>query len=270
MANRKLKIGLHDFLNAQPLLQPLQEKRQALGLSVVTGPPADLAVQLQEGKLDLAMIPSIEYLRDMEDYRLLPGVAIASRGPVDTVLLAARCSLDQVASIALDNRSRTSVALLEILFGETFPWNIFYDRVAPDPAAMLEKHDAALIIGDLAFGLKTLYPDLQFYDLSERWLELTGKAFVHAVVAVREEVVLDHDFLVVFQEAKAEGLARLEDIARAHSERLGISPDAGLDYLSRKIIYDLGKPELEGLQTFRDLCFQKGIIEQKGRIRFVS
>ena len=237
---------------------------------MVTGSPADLAERLRVGELDLAMIPSIEYLKDSEQYRLLPGIAVASRGPVGTVLFASRLPLAEVQSVALDARSRTSAALLQILFGEVFPWNVFLETTDPDPQAMLKKHDAALIIGDLAFGLRSAFPDLQIYDLSEQWFEQSGKTFVHAVVAVRNGIELDQEFLVTVQEAKEEGQSRLESIAQTESEQSGVAFETCLDYLSTKIIYDLGKEEMVGLQHFRDLCFEKGLIDKKEAIRFVQ
>jgi chorismate dehydratase len=270
MAEKKLKFGFHDFINAQPLLVPLKEKEQQLGVSLVTGSPAGLAEQLRAGELDLAMIPSIEYLKNSEQYRLLPGIAVASRGPVDTVLLASRLPLAKVQSIALDARSRTSAALLQILFGEVFPRDVFMETANPDPAAMLKDHDAALIIGDPAFGLRSAFPDLQVYDLSEQWFEQTNKTFVHAVVAAREETQLGQGFLEKVQEAKAEGQSRLESIAKAASKQSGIAFDTCRDYLSNKIIYDLGKEEMSGLQHFRDVCFEKGVLDKKEMIRFVQ
>ena len=93
MSEKKLKFGFHDFINAQPLLVPLKEKEQQLGVTLVTASPAHLAEQLRAGDLDLAMIPSIEYLKDSGQYRLLPGIAVASCGPVGTVLFASRLPL---------------------------------------------------------------------------------------------------------------------------------------------------------------------------------
>jgi len=269
MAGKKLKFGFHDFINAQPLLIPLKEREQQLGVTLITGSPASLAEQLREGELDLAMIPSIEYLKDSAQYRLLPGIAVASRGPVDTVLLASRLPLKEVQSVALDARSRTSAALLQILFGEVFPPNVSLELADPDPQAMLKKHDAALIIGDPAFRLRSVFPNLQIVDLSEQWFEQTGKTFVHAIVAVRNGIELDQGFLTMVQEAKTEGLSRLESIAQTESKQLGIAFETCLDYLSTKIIYDLGKEEMIGLQHFRDVCFEKGLIDQKEVIRFV-
>lgn len=270
MTGKKLKFGFHDFINAQPLLIPLIEKEQQLGVTLVTGSPASLAEQLREGELDLAMIPSIEYLKDSEQYRLLPGIAVASRGPVGTVLLASRLPLAEVQSIALDARSRTSAALLQVLFGKVFPPKVSLEPADPDPKKMLKDHDAALIIGDPAFRLRFDFPDLQIYDLSEQWFEKTGKTFVHAVVAVRHEIELDQKFLMTVQEAKMEGLSRLEGIAQTASKQSRIAFETCHDYLSTKIIYDLGKEEIMGLQHFRDVCFEKGLIAQKEVIRFVQ
>ncbi len=270
MTGKKLKFGFHDFINAQPLLIPLKEKQQQLGITMVTGSPASLAERLRAGELDLAMIPSIEYLKDSEQYRLLPGIAVASRGPVDTVLFASRLPLKEVQSIALDVRSRTSAALLQVLFGEVFLPSVSLESADPDPQAMLKTHDAALIIGDPAFGLRSAYPNLQIYDLSEQWFEQTGKTFVHAVVAVRNGIELDQEFLTTVQETKTEGLSRLESIAQTESEKLGIAFETCLDYLSTKIIYDLGQEEMTGLQHFRDVCFEKGILDQKEAIQFVE
>lgn len=269
MAGKKLKFGFHDFINAQPLLVPLREKQEQLEFALVTASPADLAEQLKTGKLDLAMIPSIEYLKDSEEYRLLPGIAVASRGPVDTVLFASRKPLQAVQSVALDVRSRTSAVLLQVLFGEMFSQDISLEPADPNPHAMLKQHDAALIIGDPAFSLRSAYPDLQVYDLSEQWFDQTGKTFVHAVVAVRNDIELDPEFLAAVREAKTEGLSRVQSIARIESERSGITYETCLDYLSNKIIYDLGQEEMNGLEHFRDICFEKNILAQKKTIQFV-
>ena len=269
MTGKKLKFGFHDFINAQPLLVPLKEKQEPLGVTLITGSPANLAERLRVGELDLAMIPSIEYLRDSGQYRLLPGIAVASRGPVDTVLFASNLPLREVRSVALDVRSRTSAALLQVLFGETFPSDVFLESADPDPKAMLVKHDAALIIGDPAFGLRADFPNLEIYDLSEQWFEQTGKTFVHAVVAVRDGIELDQAFLTTVQEAKNEGLSRVKDIAQIESERSGMTYETCLDYLSNKIIYDLGSEELMGLEHFRDTCFEKGMLDRKDTIEFV-
>ena len=109
-----LRFGIHDFLNASPLLLPLKEQGVNMGFQVITDSPAVLADRLKSSDLDLAMIPSVEYFKSADSYRLVPGVCIASRGEVGTVLFFTKKPIHEIRSIAADNRSRTSVALLKI------------------------------------------------------------------------------------------------------------------------------------------------------------
>jgi chorismate dehydratase len=144
------------------------------------------------------------------------------------------------------------------------------ENTDPNPVTMLKDHDAALIIGDPAFGLRSMFPNHQVYDLSAQWFEQTRKTFVHAVVAVGEETQLMGEFIVKVQEAKMEGKSRLESIARTTSNQSGIAFETCYDYLSKKIIYDLGEEEMIGLRHFRDVCFEKGILGKSQMIRFVQ
>ena len=82
MTQSLLKFGIHDFLNASPLLLPLREHGGDKGFQIVTGSPAALADKLKLGDLDLAMIPSVEYFKSVDSYRLVPNICIASRGEV--------------------------------------------------------------------------------------------------------------------------------------------------------------------------------------------
>ena len=134
------------------------------GLEIRTDSPAQLADQLSNGKLDMAMIPAIEYLKQADRFRLLPNISISSRNKVGTVLLVSRVPLNAIRSLALDDRSRTSVALLRILYSEVFSAGLKLTRHEPDLEKMLHSNDAALIIGDQALGFSK--EDVSIYDLS--------------------------------------------------------------------------------------------------------
>lgn len=262
-----LRFGIHDFLNARPLLVPLQEKADAAGFAIVTDTPSALADRLKSGDLDLAMIPSVEYLKSADSYRLVPNVCIASRGPVGTVLLLAKKPLGEIRSIAADLRSRTSVALLKILF--PFSPDIAIHPVPPDPESMLAEHSAALIIGDRALTLGNLDPGITVYDLSEEWFRQTGKTFVHAVVAVRQGIVLDHVRQDFIHKARREGCQRIKEIVRTHSGLAEVDANVLEDYLANKIRYGLDAEEMEGLIHFSKLCHEHGIIPEKISLQFV-
>jgi len=262
MPKKTLRFGFHDFLNAQPVLQPLRHYAREAGLEMVIDTPAALARRLDAGELDLAMVPSIEYLRRDDSYQLLPGLAIASRGPVGTVLLATQVPLREIKTLALDERSRTSVTLLRLLFGQKLSSEVKYHQSQPDPREMLATHDAALIIGDQALNLKISGKGPAIYDLSEEWHKRTGKTFVHAVVAVSADVAIDQKLIGLIQKAKTEGQTNLEKIAQEQAQKLGIDFAVCKDYLTNKILYNLGEEEMAGLTHFRNLCQDAGLLQQ--------
>ncbi len=265
----KLKLGFHNFLNAQPLLLPLIEMSESMECEVCIDSPSYLAEKLSSGDLDLAMIPSVEYLRNANTYKILPTAAIASCDRVETVLFIARKNLEDIQTIALDNRSKTSVALFHILFGDKLNQNIETFVEAPNPEKALGKYDAALIIGDPAFKAGAQFSNLTVYDLSHEWFVLTGKPFVHAVIAVRSGIELPKGFSANFEKIKIDGKKRIPEIAKLHALSLGINECVAEDYLSNKIIYDLDEKALEGLKMFHTLCVEKGLIKEKFPLQFL-
>ncbi len=265
----KYKLGFHNFLNAQPLLLPLVEMAESLDCEICIDSPSGLAEKLRLNELDLAMIPSVEYLKQADKYKILPGVAIASCDKVETVLFIAKKNLEEIQTIALDNRSKTSVALFKILFGEKLNSNVEIFLEDPDPETLLEKYDAILIIGDPAFKAGLQFSHLTVYDLSHEWFVKTGKPFVHAVIAVRPEIELPNEFIESFQKIKTDGKKRIPEIAKLYASNLGINECLGEAYLSNKIIYDLDENTLEGLKIFQSLCFDKGLIEEKFLLKFL-
>ncbi len=262
-----LKFGIHDFINAQPILASLKEMGEWIKLDIHTDTPARLADQLADGKLDLAMIPAIEYLKQADILRLLPGISIASRNQVGTVLLVSKYPLNAIQSLAIDNRSRTSVALLKLMFKDEFSSELKWIVCDPSPQKMLQEHDAALIIGDPALNFNK--EGMTIYDLSEEWYQRTGKTFVHAVIAAREGVEIGDRIVEIFRLAKQEGLMKITTIARTQSRKTGFAENLLTDYLTNKIRYNLGAEELDGLGYFQSLCYSSGLIKNKIPFEFV-
>ena len=247
-------FGIHDFINSQPILEPLIKR--AVGFEIRTDSPARLADQLSSGELDVAMIPAIEFLKNADRYRILPNISISSRNKVGTVLLVSRVPLDEIGTLALDERSRTSVALLQVLYSKMLPAGVKTESQEPDPEKMLSTHDAALIIGDQALGFSK--ENLTVYDLSEEWFNSTGKTFVHAVIAVRENINVE--LASVLMDAMQEGIQNIEGIARTQARKTGYPVTLLQDYLMNKIRYDFGDEEMEGLVHFQSLCHDNNLI----------
>jgi hypothetical protein len=75
------------YLNSKPLTEHLPE---LFPEAVIRDDyPSRLADDLAAGKLDVALIPSIEYFRG-EDYEIVSDACVAARGPVLSVKLYSR------------------------------------------------------------------------------------------------------------------------------------------------------------------------------------
>ena len=112
-----LRIGAVNYLNTKPLIYGLD--RLAPSCEIVLDYPSRLADQLAAGQLDVALIPSIEFFQD-PSYTIVSDACIGCRGPVLSVKLFSRVPVENIRTLALDEGSRTRVALVRILLGERF------------------------------------------------------------------------------------------------------------------------------------------------------
>lgn len=251
------RLGVVGYLNSQPLVHGLARDAR---FRLEADTPARVAERLHKGELDLGLIPSIEYAAG--EYAIVPGLAIASRGPVRSVYLLHRGPLEGVRRVALDSSSRTSVALLRLLLQERLARQPEYVSMAPDAEAMLKACDAALIIGDPALYLEV---DAQQLDLADAWRELTGLPFVFAFWA-GPPGGLDPAGVLALQAALRSGLQALPEIAGAYG------PSAALNesYLRSNIQYELGAAQLEGLREFYRRAQAAGLIPRVPELRFYA
>ncbi|MBI5185843.1 MAG: menaquinone biosynthesis protein [Nitrospinae bacterium] len=250
-----IRFGCHAFLNSKPISDFLFQHRKDLNLDLRLDHPARLADALRRGELDLAFIPSIEYL-NIPGALIVPDISIASNGAVKTVLLVCKKKLEDVRSIALDERSRTSVILLKLILKDKNITSCFFYLMPPNINAMLENNDAGLIIGDAAFAAHGR--GMEIYDLSSEWFRMTQMPFVHAIIAASQGFRVNSELTHGLREAKRTAKIRACEIAGEESKKLGVSFEECLDYLQNKIIYDLGPRELEGLKKFYAMAAESG------------
>jgi chorismate dehydratase len=260
---RAIRLGAVGYLNARPLVYDLDRSpRFALRFDL----PAACATLLHEGTIDVGLIPSIEYLRGPRTYEIVPGPAIASRGPVASVALYTKLEPRDIRSIAMDTSSRTSVALATVLARRAFGIAPRVVGMPPDLDAMLAQADAALLIGDVALFLDHASRSVTKIDLGELWRTMTGLPFVYAFWAGRPHVLTSGD-VEALQRARDQGIARPEEIAAAYA---GDDPDrraVAARYLRDNIHYFLGWEEFEGLTAFYRYAAESGLVEYDGELR---
>ena len=257
-----VRLRAVSYLNTRPLTFSL-ENNPAFELSYSV--PSVCAADLEAGRADLGLIPSIEYARSREPYCIVPDVAIVSRGEVLTVRLFWRGDLGRVKRIALDTSSRTAAALLHILLREKFRLAPEFADAGPSLGAMLEIADAALLIGDPVFQF--LDTDLDSMDLGQAWTEFSGLPFVYAFWAGRSGVV-DSGHVLALKEARLAGEEQAAAIARLYCRDSAGSAEFYERYLTDNISFDLGETEIEGLHTFYRLAQRHGMIEAVPALRF--
>jgi len=250
-----LRVGAVNYLNAKPLVEGLVGFSSEIDLSFDL--PSRLADSLAAGDLDVGLIPVVEFFRG-DGYTLVPGIAIASRGPVLSVTLFSRVPWAEIGSVALDEGSRTSAALTRILLHTRYGVNPTFEQLPIDAPAEDADTDAVLLIGDRA--MRACLPGFRYaYDLGEEWTTWTGLPMVFAVWAVREGVELG-DVERAFHDAKALGLARAGDIAQREAPALGLDAGFCRRYLTNIIRYDLGAAELAGLRAYREHAARLGLV----------
>lgn len=255
-----LRVGAVNYLNSKPLIERLADFAPSIRLSLDL--PSRLADQLVAGEIDVGLIPVVEFFRG-DNYRLIPNIAIASRGPVLSVTLFSKKPWPEIRSVALDEGSRTSAALAEILLRKRHGLR---PRLEPLPIAAAAEGaatDAVLLIGDRA--MHACLPGYRFaYDLGQEWTDWTGLPFVYAVWAVRAGVELG-DAEAAFHMAKEHGTANAGAIAQREAALLGLDAGYCRRYLTTIIQFDLGPRELAGMTRYRELAEDLGLTEKGAR-----
>ncbi|VAX24058.1 Menaquinone via futalosine step 1 [hydrothermal vent metagenome] len=253
----RAKVGFHDFLNSKPILYAMRQGLVKTPFELVIDTPANLATMFHEKRLDIALIPSVEYGRSA-DAVIIPTLCIASVGKVESVLLFTEGDIEKMETVCVDPKSRTSVTALKILLKEFYqkePEIIVGDG---DPETMLKTADGALLIGDLAYDIdKNRYVA---HDLGEMWYRYSGLPFVHALLCCHKGERWD-DAIESIAQAKDIGLKNRELIA---SHEGGSSARTGklLDYLSERIHYDFGEEEKTGLIKFLTAAHEMGLVKR--------
>ena len=249
-----IRIGAVSYLNTKPLVHELEAL--APQAELILDYPSRLADQMARGELEVALIPVIEYFR-AGTYSLVPNIAIASQGPVLSVTLFSRTPWTQIRRVSLDEGSRTSAALTQVLLRKKYGVQpevcpLPLDRPAEDVDA-----DAVLLIGDRA--MHACLPGFRYaFDLGQEWHEWTGLPFVYAAWAVRAGVDLG-PVLDAFYEAKRRGLQDVGPIAAREAPHLQLDAGFCRRYLANIIRFDLGPRELAGLNHYYMLACELGL-----------
>lgn len=213
---------------------------------------------MQQGRVGVALVPVIEYQR-LSGISVVPHVCIGSRERVRSVVLVTSADdLRSVRTVALDESSRTSAALVRIIFREFLGFEPQWRCYAPNLKQMLSENDAALIIGDPAMTF-TREGGLCVFDMATLWREHTGLGFVFALWMIRDDASTA-DREIDFRAARDEGLMRAEEIIDFYQPLLGLPRPELQTYLHENISFCMNAEMHAGLDLYYKLAHKHGLI----------
>jgi len=254
---RTPRIAASSYLNTAPLIWSFTRGDRQGDVELIDAVPACCADLLKQGEVDAALVPVIEYQR-IPEFVIVPGVCVGSREQVRSVVLVTKGkNLQDTRRIALDESSRTSAALLKIIFREFLGFEPEWTSRTPDVEQMLANNDGALIIGDPAMTFAR--DGVRIFGLASVWRAHTGVGFVFAMWMVRE-TSSQAARQVDFAGARDEGIEATEEIVRFYQPLLGLSGSDLRTYLRENISYSIGEEMRAGMELYFKLAHKHGII----------
>lgn len=249
-----LAIASVPYLNARPLVRWFRDLGPKSPVEVLFDVPSRLPRLLETGRVSAMLVSSVEALR-RPDLSVARGVSIASFGEVMSVRLFSAVPLDQIRRVALDESSMTSNLLAQVVLRKRLGLEPATSRCQPDLDAMLDGHDAAVLIGDN--GMREPSGEYEVLDLGHAWHELTGLPFVWALWLGAP--TLEGRLGEWLREAKDYGLAHLDEIVEEAGED-GLDPEVCSRYLREVMVYDFGEAERAGFARFEAEVRELGLL----------
>jgi chorismate dehydratase len=271
----RLRIAAIRFLNPAPLMwdfeHPPLNAALAQRYQIDWMLPSECADRLATGAADIGLIP-IAALATTPGLRILPGCTIASKGCVRSLLLVRRASqpLSALNSVAADVASRTTLAHARILFRNWGNPDVPFLPLPADLDAMLDRADAAILIGDPALmaleeranRFERTGEELVYHDLAQEWRALTGLPFVSAVWATACGGPLDERVAEDFLQSRNHGLQNIEALVAEWSRQLPLSEETIHAYLTTNIHYILDEECVEAMRVFFRMAAEAGVLPE--------
>jgi chorismate dehydratase len=240
-----VRLAAVSYLNTKPFIYGLYKTMPAGAFELSLDIPSACARKLLADEADLVLTP-VAVIPELDDVYLVSDYCIGSVGAVKTVCLYATQPLSGVRRVLLDFHSRTSVALVQMLFRSYWKQDVVFEAAAPGFEQHIGGDTAAVVIGDRTIGLDARCPYV--YDLGEAWTAWTGLPFVFAAWVSRRPI--DPAFVQLFNQAMQTGIDHLPELIKILPTIPGFDLDA---YFHQNISYALDDAKWTGLNHFLSL-----------------
>jgi chorismate dehydratase len=263
---KPFRLAASSYLNSAPLIWSFLQGSKRGHVDFVEAVPARCADLLARNEVEGALVPVIEYQR-IPGGRLVPDVCVGSQKEVLSVVLVSKdTELEHIRSVALDESSRTSATLVKVIFREFLDHEPEWTVRTPDLAEMLEKNDAALIIGDP--GMTFPRSGLKIWDMANLWRAYTGLGFVFAMWMIADQAV-EKARTVDFAGARDEGVAHIEEIVESYRSKIPMPVQELRKYLTENIVFRVDDSMEQGLRLYFELASKHGLTDSVKPLRFI-
>ena len=240
----KIKLAAVSYLNTKPLLYGIEHSDIINDIEIVLDYPSRLAQSLQEGSIDIALLP-VAAIPGISGAHIVSDYGIATDGNVVSVAIFSQVPMEEIETVYLDYQSRTSVRLAQLLLENHWKKKVMYKPATENFIEYINGTSAGVIIGDRA--LKQLHNFEYVYDLSAAWKDYTGLDFIFAAWVANKP--LPTDFTTRFNAANAEGLKHMDKV-------IAENPFPYYDlhtYYTDNIKFYLDEQKKKGLAKFLEL-----------------
>jgi chorismate dehydratase len=245
----KIRISAVKYANTYPFIYGLTESGFDKKIILETDHPADCAAKLINRKVDIGLIP-VASLLQLKEYYIISDFCIGANRNVRTVLLLSNCQFDEIETIYLDYRSRSSVALSKVL--AKISWNREFRWMNTSKGfdfRNIGKKEAVVLIGDQCFEYEKSFR--YKIDLASEWKDFSGLPFVFACWTANR--ILEKNFVEEFNHALSLGVSNIDKVVEKFNDTGPISGEILQKYLTDNIDYQLNEEKKKGLELFLEL-----------------
>jgi len=245
----KIRISAVKYANTYPFIYGLTESGFDKNVTLETDHPADCAAKLIAGNVDIGLIP-VATLPLMSEYHIISDFCIGANGNVRTVMLLSNCPFNNIETVFLDYRSRSSVNLTKVL-AKNF-WNSEFRWMNTSKGfdfRNIGRNQAVVLIGDQCFEYEKSFS--YKIDLALEWKNFSGLPFVFACWTSNKK--LDRDFIAEFNKALSLGVKNIDAVVQKYGKTGVISGSDLKTYLKENIDYDLNDDKKKAMKLFLEL-----------------
>jgi chorismate dehydratase len=245
----KIRISAVKYANTYPFIYGLTENGFDKEVILEMDHPADCAAKLINNTVDIGLIP-VAALPSLEEYHIVSDYCIGANGNVRTVLLLSNCPFEDIRSIYLDYRSRSSVNLSKVLAKNS--WKREYQWINTSKAfdfLNIGLNEAVVLIGDQCFEFENSFR--YKVDLANEWKKFSGLPFVFACWTANKHI--SNEFITKFNNALQLGVNNIDAVVEKFGNKGTIKGKTLKRYLVENIDYNFNDEKKKALKLFLEL-----------------